>query len=107
MLNGLGRALPARWWLEPRWLGMMASVAGIALGAGRLTLTGRTPAGSVFIVNPKRLWAVAGCRASFEGRDLGRIERSVDQPMLGDFVIPRRPLFAIGAAFMVEAPPVA
>ncbi len=107
VLNGLGRALPARWWLEPRWLRMLASVAGVALGTGRLRLTGRTPAGSVFIANPKRIWAVTSSRATFEGHDLGRIERSADQPALGDFLIPRRPLFAIGAAFMVEAPPAA
>ncbi len=107
MLNGLCRALPARWWLEPRWLRMLASMARIALGAGRLTLTGRTPAGSVFIANPKRIWAITSSRATFEGHDLGRIEQSADQPALGDFVIPRRPLFAIGAAFMVEAPPAA
>jgi hypothetical protein len=106
-LNRISRALPARWWLEPRWLRMLAAVARVALGTGRLTLTGRTPAGSVFIANPKRIWAVTSSRATFEGHDLGRIERAADQPALGDFVIPRRPLFAIGAAFMVEAPPAA
>jgi hypothetical protein len=103
-LNRISEAIPASWWLRPGLLTMMTAVARFALASGQLRLTGRTPSGSQFIANPKRIWTITSSRAIYEGRDLGPMEPSGERAALGDFVIPRRPLFAAGAAFMVEAP---
>jgi hypothetical protein len=92
--------LPARWWTSERALAAIATAAGLALSAGRLRLTGTTPSGSRFLANPRMLWTVLASRATIGSRKLGRIGTMSPQVALGEFWIPRRPLFAIGAAFM-------
>ena len=77
----------------------MAPVAGVALGAGKLRLTGRAPNGQRFIANPLLTWTVPSAKAIIDGRNLGAVAPLQEQPKLGDFWIPRTGLFAIGRAF--------
>lgn len=99
MLNGMGRMMPDALWRNPGVLGVMARMAGPMLGAGRLTLTGRTPNGQGFVANPLHVWRVAQSRARWEGRDLGRVVALDAQPALGGFRIPSAPLFSVGRTF--------
>jgi hypothetical protein len=46
------------------------------------------------------VWLVEASRATLAGRDLGPMGPITPQPNLGDVRIPRRGLFAVGAAFM-------
>jgi hypothetical protein len=77
----------------------MARVAGLALGAGRLQLSGCTPNGQHFLANPRRLWAITESQAWIGDVDLGVPGPIASQARLGDFLIPRRGLFVTGAAF--------
>jgi hypothetical protein len=77
----------------------MAPVAGVALAAGKLRLTGRAPNGQRFIANPLLTWTVPSAKAIINGRNLGAVEPLREQPRLDDFWIPRTGLFAIGRAY--------
>lgn len=99
LLNGLAAALPAPLWQRPTTLAAMARVAGWALGAGRLSLLGCTPNGQRFRANPRQLWVVDDSRARIGGVDLGVPGAITPQAYLGDFMIPQRGVFVVGAAF--------
>jgi hypothetical protein len=98
-INLLGRVMPEALWKNPTVLAAMAPVAGLALGAGKLRMTGRAPNGQRFIANPLLTWTIQSARATIDGRDLGAVAPLHEQPNLGDFWIPRTGLFAIGRAF--------
>jgi hypothetical protein len=97
-MNVIGGLMPDRLWSSKVVLSLMASVAGVALRAGRLGLAGRAPNGQRFVANPLLVWSISASRASVAGRDLGVVASAPAQPRLGDFWIPRRGLFAIGRA---------
>ncbi|HUR67820.1 MAG TPA: hypothetical protein VM370_01125 [Candidatus Thermoplasmatota archaeon] len=99
MLNGMGRLMPDALWRSPAVLGMMARMAGPMLGAGKLTLVGKTSNGQGFLANPLLTWRVAKSQATWKGRDLGRVVPLDEQPSLGQFKIPRAPLFAAGRTY--------
>jgi len=98
-MNGIGSVMPDRLWRSPAVLGVMSSLAGPALGAGKLAMSGRAPNGQRFVANPMLIWTIPESRATIDGRDLGSVERSKTQTRLGDFWIPRTGLFVIGRAF--------
>jgi hypothetical protein len=54
-MNLMGSLMPDTLWKSPTVLAAMAPVAGVALGAGKLRLTGRTPNGQRFIATLFRL----------------------------------------------------
>ena len=98
-MNLMGSLMPDTLWKKPTVLAAMAPVAGVALGAGKLRLTGRAPNGQRFIANPLSTWTVPSAKATIDGRNLGAVAPLREQPKLGDFWIPRIGLFAIGRAF--------
>ena len=98
-MNLLGSLMPDPLWKNPTVLAAMAPIAGVALGAGKLRLTGRAPNGQRFIANPLLTWAVPSAKATIGGRNLGAVVPLREQPKLGDFWIPRTGLFALGRAF--------
>jgi hypothetical protein len=98
-VNLMGSLMPDMLWKSPTVLNAMAPVAGVALGAGKLRLTGRTPNGQRFIANPLSTWTVPSAKATIDGRNVGAVAPLREQPRLGDFWIPRTGLFAIGRAF--------
>ena len=80
------------------------SVAGGILGAGSLSLAGRAPAGHQFIIRPRSLWRVAAAAAVIEGHDAGPVTVLSEQTALGEFLIPRRGLFATGRVTFTATP---
>jgi hypothetical protein len=102
-LNALTAVLPRRWLADARALQTLGRAAGLALGAGRLSLAGETPAGHRFLATPDVVWTVSASRAAIEGHDLGPTGPIDPQPALGDFHIPRRGIFAVGSAVMIDA----
>jgi hypothetical protein len=98
-LNLMGSLMPDTLWRNPTVLDVMAPIAGIALGAGKLRLTGKAPNNQRFLANPLSIWTIPGARATIDGRNLGAIAPLQEQRNLGDFWIPRSALFAIGRAF--------
>jgi hypothetical protein len=102
--NRVAPKLSAVWPRHPRLLSVVEMTARLALRAGALRLTGRTPSGARFLGSPQALWLVARSRATIGGVDVGRCIRLQRQLALGDFTIPRRGLFATSHAFMTTEP---
>jgi hypothetical protein len=100
LLNRIVALVPVACWADERALKLFGFAAGVALGAGRVSLAGETPSGSRFLAHPRKVWAVCASRASIAGRDLGPVGPITPQPALGDWFIPRRGLFAAGSAVM-------
>ena len=76
----------------------MGAVAGPALGAGHLGLTGRVPNGQTFGARPRQLWLIRESTAHLRGHTLGRASALPVQDRLGDFWIPQRGIFMIGSS---------
>jgi hypothetical protein len=105
------RAIPAthvfatvRPWLRERWLASdhalvaLGAIAGTALGAGTIRLVGRMPNGQRYRVVPHAVWEIADVSATIDGVSLDAIAVPRVAPSVGDFQIPRRPLFAFATA---------
>jgi hypothetical protein len=81
----------------------MARGADMLLGMGGFAATGASPNGQPFMVRPRWMAPITSSSARLDGGDLGSMEAAVRPSSLGDFVIPRRPLFAAGLAFFDNA----
>jgi hypothetical protein len=95
----MARAMPDALWQNGKVLSMMASMAGPALGAGKLGMHGEAPNRQHFIANPMIVWAIPWSEARLGGESFGPVGPLPEQAHLGDFWIPQRGLFAIGRAF--------
>jgi hypothetical protein len=98
-MNAMAGLMPGPLWRSATVLRMMAGVAGVALGAGKLGMTGHAPNGQSFIANPLRIWSIPSSTSTVRGEDLGPLGPVPVQARLGDFWIPQTGLFAIGRAF--------
>jgi hypothetical protein len=103
VFSGLGSALPARAWRSGLLLRAMSRVAGGALRAGRVRLTGLAPNGQRFVANPLTIWVVTASKATVAGTDLGEMGGIPEQAHLRDFAIPQRGLFVVGRALFSAA----
>lgn len=97
-LGAAARFTPDPLWLAPGVLEAVGPIAGALLRTGALRLRGRAPAGQPYAIHPTRLWQVAASTASIAGLDLGTDVVTADSGALGDFLLPRRGLFAAGTA---------
>lgn len=98
LLNAVAKAIPEGAWQRPALLSVMGLVGRIALGTGRVRLTGCTPNGHRFIGTPRRLWAVASSQAVVDGVNVGPMGRLDPQVTLADFALPHRGLFVVARA---------
>lgn len=98
LMNGLSRLMPANFTTRPATLNVMTRGADMLLGMGGFAATGRSPNGQRFMLRPHWVAPVASSTARVNGGDLGAILQIGRTPRLGDFVVPRRPLFAVGWA---------
>jgi hypothetical protein len=71
LLNTIAEVIPERAWQMPAVLQLMGVAARVALGTGRLNLTGLTPNGHRFIGNPRRLWLIESSHAVVDGVSVG------------------------------------
>jgi hypothetical protein len=105
LFNAVGAALPARAWRSRPVLAAMSRVAGTALRAGRVRLTGLTPNGQRFAANPLIVWVATESHATVRGIDLGEMGPAPEQAHLRDFAIPQRGVFVVGRAMFSLAEP--
>jgi hypothetical protein len=98
LFNAVGAALPARAWRSRPVLAAMSAVAGPALRAGRVRLTGLTPNGQRFVANPLIMWVATNSTATVGGTDLGAIGPAPEQARLRDLALPQRGMFVVGRA---------
>jgi hypothetical protein len=102
LMSAMGSSLPAVAWRSPTVLAAMGAVAGHALGAGKLQLTGATSNAQHFDANPGRIWYVTASRAAVEGVDLGPPGPLAEQARLADFYLPQRGILAVGSVFVTD-----
>lgn len=105
VFNRLAAVLPAPAWRSGPVLALMSRVAGTALRAGRVRLTGRAPNGQRFTANPRILWLVLDSTATVRGVDLGEIGPAPEQARLADFLLPQRGVFAVGSTTFADGTP--
>lgn len=102
-LNPLSSLLPSRAWRSGAVLAVMSRVAGAALRAGRVRLSGIAPNGQRFLAQPLTMWVVTRSRAAVGGDDLGEVGPAPEQAHLGDFALPQRGVFVVGRVFFSDA----
>lgn len=103
LFNAAGSVLPDRAWRSPALLEVMSRVAGTALRAGRVRLTGRAPNGQRFTANPLRIWVATDSRATVRGIDLGEMGPAPEQAQLRDFALPQRGVLAVGRTTFTQS----
>lgn len=98
-MSRVGALLPEPLWNQRAVLAMMQPVAGRALGVGRVGLRGTASNGQSFVATPKLLWSIPSSRARIGDVVIDRVGPLPEQIRLGDFWLPQRGIFAIGAAY--------
>jgi hypothetical protein len=99
LMNRLGSALPDSWWRSHTFLAVVSRLVPLMLHTGKLRLSGVTPNGQRFAVNPSLTWLISEAAAALDGSDLGPVGAAPTQGRLRDFRIPQRGIFALGRAF--------
>jgi hypothetical protein len=103
-LGAAARLLPRRVWRQRGAAERLAAAAAALLDTGRVTLTGRTPSGHDYYLQPHALWRVEAAAGVLNGSDIGQMVPLADPAALGDFRIPGRGIFAVGDALYVPPP---
>lgn len=103
-LGAAARLLPRRVWRSRRLSRALGAGAARLLRAGRLTLSGGTPAGQRFHIVPRAVWRVEAAAAVIDGRDLGSTVAISDGVGVGDFRIPGRGLFVFSETVFEGCP---
>jgi class 3 adenylate cyclase len=107
LLNTISRLMPSRLTSTPAVLNAMARGSNVLLGMGGFAATGHSPNGQHFMLRPRWMAPVASSSARLNGSDLGAMVNAPQTRALGDFIIPRRPLFAVGWTSFGTAPTMA
>ncbi len=100
LMSFVGPAVPVALWRRPTVLAAAGRLAGAALGAGKVQLSGATSNGQRFDATPRHIWYVPESRAVVEGRELGPVGPLPVQAQIADFYVPQRGLFAMGRVFV-------
>jgi class 3 adenylate cyclase len=99
VLNAVSRLLPEGTWRWPILPSVMGTVVRRFLDLGDMRLTGQTPNGQRFWLNPRKVFLADQSSAHLDGRDLGAIAVPQRVVRLADYALPKRPLFAVGDAY--------
>jgi hypothetical protein len=102
LVSAMGFTTPMAAWRSRAVLTAMGAIAGRALGAGKVQLTGKTSNAQHFEANPQRIWYVTASHALVEGADLGHPGPLPEQAHLADFYIPQRGVLAVGRVFITS-----
>lgn len=97
-MSAVMSVLPNKLLSSAAFLKTMGSAAGPMLSAGRLGLAGSVPNKQGFRAKPRRMWFISRSTATLGGEDLGTPQPLTVQTRLGDFWIPQRGIFVIGAS---------
>lgn len=98
MMSAMAARLPRAAWQSERFLSMLGGMAGPALGAGRIGMTGDAPNRQHFRARLDRMWVVESSLASLHGESLGAVTPLPEQTRLGGFWMPQRGIFMVGGA---------
>lgn len=104
VLNALHAWLPMATW-RARTLVRMRERVARWLGLGAVAMAGRAPTGANLVAVLRRMYWVTDSRAVLDGTDLGSPAVLEQCPTIGGWPLPRRGVFAIGAAEFTRVPP--
>jgi hypothetical protein len=97
-MSALMRPIPPRMWRNRVFQRAIRAAAPALLRSGNVNIRGAAPNGQRFVWGPRRVWTITHSRAILRGVDLGLQRPPRVQLRLGDFWLPQRGLFAIGAS---------
>jgi hypothetical protein len=97
VLNAVHARLPLATWRRPRLVALREWAVRL-LGLGTVSLSGTAPAGQHLTAALDRLYWVGASSAELDGRDLGSGVVLDTCPTIGGWPLPRRGVFATGAA---------
>jgi hypothetical protein len=101
--NARGPAISPLLIAHPALLKCASAAARVAPGIGEIPFAGLTPNGARFTAGPTHVWIVQASRACIAGQDTGPSQLLERRFLLGEVVIPRRPLLVAG--HLVVLPP--
>jgi len=99
LMNAISQAIPEPLWRTPVMLWTFERIGGMLFDLGEVMLSGNAPNGHFGILMPRRMFPIASAAARLEGQDLGQPTRSKENPSIGAFRLPARPIFAVGGAY--------
>ncbi|HEX5479577.1 MAG TPA: hypothetical protein VFY79_07635, partial [Dehalococcoidia bacterium] len=99
MLNAASRRLPEGAWRWPVLPSVMGELATRVLDLGAMNLVGQMPNGQRFWINPRKVFLIERSAAVLDGQDLGPMANPQRVVFLGDYALPKRPIFAVGDAY--------
>jgi hypothetical protein len=102
-MSRMSAITPESWLRNRHLVKAMGAAAGLAFGAGKMNLAGRTPNGQEFLANPGHMWLVDSTRAIVHGQDIGEPGPLPEQARLRDVWIPQRGIFAVTRVCLEEA----
>jgi hypothetical protein len=99
IMNMIGSVMPNGLWHNRRFLGVMGTLAGPMLGAGRVNLSGTVPNHQAYKATPRLMWLVKSSSARLGNEDFGQTGPLDRQAFLGDFAIPQRGILVVGQSY--------
>lgn len=103
VLNALHARMPTATWRARPLVRLRERVAH-RLGLGAVAMAGRAPTGAKVVALLRRMYWVTDSRAVLDGTDLGGPIVLDECPTIGGWPLPRRGVFAIGAAQVSRVP---
>jgi hypothetical protein len=104
LFNTIAPLIPERLWRMPAMLRGVGLGADAAFGTDRMNLTGRTPNGHRFVMNPRQLWLIDASTAHVSGHNVGPPGALEEQAALEDMRLPQRGLFAVTSVRLERRP---
>lgn len=99
LMNATSQRIPESLWRTPMMLRAFERIGGMLFDLGDVTLSGNAPNGQFSILMPSRMFPIAAASARLDGEDLGQPTRSKENPSIGEFQLPARPIFAVGHGY--------
>lgn len=97
LMNVMMALMPAALYRSNLVLALMSTMSTLLLAAGRFRLWGRAPNRQWFQAGPRRIWMIPEAGAAIDGRDLGPLGPLATPAAVGDFALPQRGVFMLGA----------
>jgi outer membrane protein TolC len=104
IFNTIAPLLPERMWRMAAVLRSVGLTIAAMFDTGRTNLTGRTPNGHRFVINPRQLWLIDASTAHVSGKNVGPPGPLKQQAALEDMRIPQRGLLAITSVHLDRRP---
>jgi hypothetical protein len=101
-MNAVLPRIPDKAWRRPAVPRIFERLAKLFLGDA--DMLAMTPNGNLHLLAPQRMFLIVDARAVLAGEDLGKPIRARENPRIGPWRLPARPVLAMGRGFFEPAP---